>query len=377
MKAYKVGLPGLFLFLFALAGSSESIKEEGGALMLNAWVVSTLKAEGLAPELIADLTARIRNQDYKNIHSLLIARNGNLVYEEYFPGADGRRGVVEFDKETLHDTRSVSKSIASSLIGIAIDQGYIGSVDEPMYQYFPDYTNHLTEQKKRVTLEHLLSMTAGFKWDQSGSHQSELGSANTEAQMENSFDFIDYVLSADMSEEPGERFNYNSGCAILLAGVIRNVSGMHADKFADKYLFGPLGIDRNEWWRTKTGLPQTHAGLRLRPRDMAKIGQLYLNNGRWKGLQILPASWVEESIKPHFVNDRYGYAWWLDRFPFHEGSVKSYVAEGNGGQFIFVIPDLDLVVVFTGGNYGSSNANQAFKIVINHVLKAVSQETSE
>jgi CubicO group peptidase (beta-lactamase class C family) len=343
--------------------------------MLDTWEVSTLDAAGFNPESIIEATNRIRNQDYKNIHSLLIVRNRTLVYEEYFAGIDGHKGFVEFDKNKLHDLRSVSKSVASALIGIAIDRGYIESVDVPIFQFFPEYADHRTDEKNRITLKHLLAMTAGFEWDQSGAHQSEPDSLNSEAQMENSADFIEYVLSKEMSDEPGERFNYNSGCTILLAGVIKNVSGMHADQFAEKYLFRPLGINRHDWYRTANGLPQTHAGLLLRPRDMAKIGQLYLDQGRWKDQQIFPASWVSESTKPHSKNEGYGFGWWLDSFSVQGRTLKGYVAAGNGGQFIFVIPDIHMVIVFSGGNYGSSIANQAFKIVNEYVLPSVNKSS--
>ena len=372
----KPSIPGLFFCLALFLDGCGCVQYTVESLMPDAWGISTLEAEGLNPEPIIKATNRMQDQDYKNIHSLLIVRNRKLVYEEYFAGIDGRRGVVGFDKNTLHDLRSVSKSITSTLIGIAIDRGYIKSVDVPVFQFFPEYAKHLTDEKSRITLKHLLTMTAGFEWDQSGAHQSEPDSMNSEAQMENSSDFIKYVLAKEMSDEPGERFNYNSGCTILLAGVIKNVSGMHADQFADKYLFRPLEIERHDWWRTANGLPQTHAGLRLRPRDMAKIGQLYLDQGRWKGRQIVPATWVGESTKPHYENDRYGFGWWLDNFSVHGRVIKSHVAKGNGGQFIFVIPDIQMVIVFTGGNYGSSIANQAFKIVSKYVLPAVEESST-
>ena len=195
-----------------------------------------------------------------------------------------------------------------------------------MARFFPEYAHHLTEEKGRITLKHLLTMTAGFNWDQSGAHNSEPGSLNSEAQMENASDFIEYVLSRELSDEPGSRFNYNSGCFILLAGVIKRASGMHVDKFADKYLFAPLGIDHSEWWYTKNGLPQTHAGLRLRPRDMAKIGQLYVDNGRFHGRQVVSAAWISESAKGHYGNDRYGLA---------GGSIIFHTA---GDQLTFLLP---------------------------------------
>ena len=361
----------LFLSIFLTLCST------GHADASDGWRTGTLAGQGLDADAIAECLARIRDGEYKNLHSFLIARRGILVLEEYFAGTDGWRGQVVFDKDRLHDTRSVSKSVTSALVGIAIDKGFIDSVDVPMHQFFPDYSAHITAEKKQITLRHLLTMTSGFSWDQSGAHKSEPGSPNSEAQMENSDDFIGYVLSADMSDEPGERFNYNSGCAILLAGIIKKVSGLHADAFANEYLFGPLGIRQSDWWRTKTGLPQTHAGLRLRPRDLAKIGQLYLDRGVWNGVEVLPAEWIEDSVSPQFGNERYGFGWWLDRFSVAGRPVKTFVAEGNGGQFLFVIPDVEMVIVFTGGNYGSAVANQVFRILTRHVLPAVMDHPSE
>ena len=361
----------LFLSMFLTLCST------GHADASDGWRIGSLAGQGLDADAIAECLARIRYGEYKNLHSFLIARRGILVLEEYFAGTDGWRGHVVFDKDQLHDTRSVSKSVTSALVGIAIDKGFIDSVDVPMHQFFPDHSAHITEEKKQITLRHLLTMTSGFRWDQSGAHKSEPGSPNSEAQMENSYDFIGYVLSADMSDEPGRRFNYNSGCAILLAGVIKKVSGLHADAFANEYLFGTLGIRRSDWWRTKTGLPQTHAGLRLRPRGLAKIGQLYLDRGVWNGVEVLPAEWIEESVSPQFGNERYGFGWWLDRFSVAGHPVKTFVAEGNGGQFLFVIPDVEMVIVFTGGNYGSAVANQVFRIVTRHVLPAVIDHPSE
>ena len=362
----------LFLWFFCLS-SVATAQETRESTMPDDWPLSTLESEGIDPEPIVQVANQIRNLAYKNIHGFLIVRNGKLVFEAYYTGTDGARGVIEFGEQTLHDTRSVSKSIASTLIGIAIDRGYIDSVDVPMARFFPEYAHHLTEEKGRITLKHLLTMTAGFNWDQSGTHKSEPGSLNSEAQMENASDFIEYVLSRELADEPGSRFNYNSGCFILLAGVIKQASGMHVDKFADNHLFAPLGIDHSEWWYTKSGLPQTHAGLRLRPRDMAKIGQLYVDNGRFQGRQIVSTAWISESAKGHYSNDRYGFGWWLDHFPYRGRSVDVLAAEGNGGQYIFAIPELSLVIVFTGGNYGSSVANQAFRIAIDHVLPAVSE----
>ena len=339
------------------------------------WTLSTPNEEGLGLEPIAKAAELIESQSYPNIHSLLIARHGKLVFEAYFKGHDGRNGEVQFDRDRMHGTRSVTKSMTSLLIGIAISEGFIESLDEGIEKYFPGHVSPLFQDDEQddqeITVRHLLTMTAGIEWDQSGAHGSEPDSPNSEAQMENSPDFIEFVLSRQQSVPPGTQFNYNSGCSILLAGILREASGLNVDEFADRYLFKPLGIQQRYWWKDRTGLPQTHAGLGLRPRDMAKIGQLCLNKGLWDGQEIVPASWIEESWAPQYGNDRYGLGWWLDRLPVGGTDTATYVAEGNGGQFIFVMPDVNLVVVFTGGNYGKQVAFQAYKIVIEYVLGAI------
>ena len=340
------------------------------------WPLSALEAEGLRTVPIHKATKLIEEQVFPNIHSFLIVRNGKLVHEAYFKGEDGRSGLVQFDERRLHDTRSVSKSVTSLLIGIAIGEGFIESVDEGIASYFPDSDTLLLkdDHDQPITIRHLLTMTSGIEWDQSGAHDSEPESPNSEAQMENSPDFIEFVLSQRRAESPGARFNYNSGCSILLAGILREATGQDVEEFADEYLFNPLGIEKTYWWKDPTGLAQTHSGLGLLPGDMAKIGQLCLNGGRWEGRQIVPTSWIEESWAPQYGNDRYGLGWWLDHLPVGGKGTPTYAAEGNGGQFIFVMPEINLVVVFTGGNYGKQVAFQAYKITIDHVLSAIEVE---
>ncbi|MCC7408822.1 MAG: serine hydrolase [Phycisphaeraceae bacterium] len=368
--SHKIFLPRLGLLLCLITGGCI-----GQGRTMNTpdqpWPLSTPEQEGIDPEPIAEMIRMIRDQRYSNIHSFLMARHGRLVCEEYFPGQDGRNGLVTFDRDRPHQLRSVTKSITSALVGLAIDQGFIASVDTPIHTFFPEHAPLFADAKRRITIEHLLTMTAGLAWDQSGAHQSEPGSANDEARMENSPDFVEYVLSRPMADEPGTRFNYNSGCAILLAAILKKATGVHADQFAQEHLFGPLGVRDAGWWRTKTDLPQTHAGLLLRPYDAAKLGQLYLDHGRWANQQRISPGWIEQSTQPHHGNARYGYLWWLDTLRAPRGAVKLYAAEGNGGQFIFVVPDLDLVVVFTGGNYGSPAANQAYPMLIKHILPAI------
>ena len=338
--------------------------------MSNEWVVSNPEKEGVDPIAMSNLWERIEKQEYSNIHSFLVSRNGKLICERYFSGADGRNGFVEFDANAIHDLRSVSKSITSALVGIAIDQGHIESIEVPIFEFFPKYTKHITDEKKDITVRHLLTMTAGFEWDQSGSHEGEADSQNSEAQLENSDDFVEYVLSRPMSDPPGGRFNYNSGCTILLAGIIKQATGMHVDEFADRYLFHPLDIYSRYWWKDSTGLPQTHAGLRLRPRDMAKIGQLYLDHGKWRGKQILSASWIDESALSHLESGQYGFGWWITEFSISGETISSYFGAGNGGQYIFVLPELNMVIVSTGGSYGGLTPVE--EIIEKEVLPAVS-----
>ena len=312
-----------------------------------------------------------------NVHAVLVARGGKLVFERYFKGSDeinGRRmESVAFDADTLHNIKSVSKSVASLALGIAIDRGLIRSVDEPIFSFFPELSDLRSPEKDRLRLAHALTMTMGLKWveavpDNEGN--------NDEERMHMAPDPCRYVLSLPVTAPPGQEFFYNTGALTLVSAIVRKATGRPLDEFARAVLFEPLGITGFEWIRVK-GDADAGGGLRLRPRDMVKIGQLVLAGGRWNDRQVVSKAWIDASTTPRTEassNYSYGYLWWLGRSPFNGREVHWPAGLGRGGQSIHIVPELDLVVAVTAGYY-QDYSPQAFQVqagVFRDVLRAIS-----
>ena len=288
---------------------------------------------------------------------MLVARNGVLVYERYFTGEDEKfgqpLGAVAYDAGKLHDVRSVTKSIVSLGIGIAIERGLIPSVDVPVFSLFPEYADLRTPEKDAVTLQHLLAMSAGFAWNESVPYSDP---RNSEVQMYNAADPIRHVLSQPLATPPGRLYNYNGGLTTVLAAAVKKATGRPFDQFLQEALFDPLGIGHVEWIRNGQGDVWPASGLRLRPRDLARIGQLVLSRGAWQGKQIVPAAWIDQSLTPQFNGEGmfyYGYQWWLGRTLVARQEVSWAAAVGWGGQRMFVVPSRGLVVVVHAGLYRS------------------------
>lgn len=319
------------------------------------WETGNLSSENLNASLINEFFQRINDHNYTNlhIHSVLIVRNNKLVVEEYFPGKepifgptlqqplDWRKYQV-FNRDTLHTLESATKSVNSILIGIAIDQHLIHGVDEKISTFFPEFTG-----KDDIRLKHFLSMTAGLDWNENKIPYTD--PRNDCIRMDHTNDPVRFLLERPVVAAPGTKFVYNSAIAVTLGEIIRKASGLPVDKFAESNLFKPLGISDYAWRGNFTnGVIHTGGGLYLRPRDMAKIGCMMLNNGRWQGKQIVSEDWVRESTKKQAPDMGYGYEWWLPRFKVRDQMIPSFLAEGYGGQCIFVFPSLHMVVVFTG-----------------------------
>jgi CubicO group peptidase (beta-lactamase class C family) len=316
-----------------------------------------------------------------NIHAVLVARGGRLVFERYFSGSDevpgrfyGRRAEnVSFDADTLHDIKSASKSVASLALGIAIDRGLIRSVNEPIFSFFPELSDLRSPERDRIQLAHALTMTMGLQWIEAiPSNEDD----NDEVRMHRASDPCRYVLGLPVTAPAGEGFFYNTGALTLVSAIIRKATGRPLDEFARENLFEPLGITGIEWIRVK-GDTDAGGGLRLRPRDMAKIGQLVLAGGRWNDRQLVSKAWVESSTALKIKatdNQSYGYLWWLGRAR-RDGRVVNWIgALGRGGQSIRIVPELDLVVVVTAGYYQDYSPH-AFQVqfgVFKDVLQAVS-----
>jgi CubicO group peptidase (beta-lactamase class C family) len=293
---------------------------------------------GMDAGLLTDLNdeiARLVEMDY-DIHSVLIIKDGYIVAEQYYS--------KYFDEETWHKLHSCTKSFASALIGIAIREGYIEGTDEKMIDFFQDYDiENMSPAKQRITLEHMLTMSAGLDWDELDYLYSD--PQNTHYQWRRSDDMIKFVLDRPMEYTPGEVQDYNSGLSELLAAIIQKVAGIRADSFALDKLFNPLGIENFYWPINKNGYARGGGGMRLFPRDMAKLGYLHVRNGKWENVQILSEDWISESGKKHINSQHipgfwYGYQFWVAE----DGLM--YTALGYAGQWIMIVPQYDLVAVF-------------------------------
>ena len=325
------------------------------------WEISDLEAEGVDPKRINELMENILKGDIKNIHSILLVKNGKLIFEEYFYG---------YDRDTTHFQASVSKSITSILVGIAIDQKLAPDVKTKVYNLFSKYKDtKWIYQKYPITLQHLLTMTAGVDWDAYTYPRSN--PLQTTHQMYDSKDPVEFVLERNAVEAPGVKFNYNSGLTILLGEVIKNTSGMYIDEFSGKFLFRPLGISNFYWDKFTNGTVQTDGGLHLRPRDMAKIGYMMLKNGKWRGRQIVSKEWVIESTNTHTTHDfgyGYGYQWRSVKTTINNKEIDMFWASGTGGQRIFVIPTLDLIAVFTSKVFGNPLGGSRTSGILKHYI---------
>ena len=313
---------------------------------------------------LARMTSAISSGEYPNVHSVLIAKDGKLVHEKYFPGKDeilgDPIGVVNHDKDTLHDVRSVTKSIVSACVGIALSKGKIKSVEQSLWDYFPEYNELKKGEKTNLTIKHLLTMTSGFEWNENIPYTDP---ANSEIQMDKSADPIQFVLSRNLVHPPGKVWNYNGGTTQVLAAIIKKACGLEVDEYAHKYLFTPLGITRFSWIRfpdsaAGKNVPIAASGLRLRSRDMLKFGLLYMNKGLWNKKRILSEEWVADSHKSHITREdpvsgkgAYGYQFWIWKEKVSNKTIELAGAVGNGDQRIFFDNENDLLVVTTAGNY--------------------------
>jgi CubicO group peptidase (beta-lactamase class C family) len=308
------------------------------------WEVSSLSDEGISEKAIEDISQLIRDIDsYENVLSMLIVKNGKLVHEVYSPYCQ---------RNTLHWMASITKTITSTLIGIAIDKGFIESVDAKLYELLPQFADHFKNpEKRKIALKHIMTMTSGLEWNEQVSYND---SRNSEWQMVESEDWMRYVVSHEVRDEPGSRFYYNTGGIHLLSAVIKSVSGLYAHLFAEKYLLHPMGIYGYQWNKDPMGYPctgGTDGGLGLRTRDIAKFGWLFLRDGKWKGKRIISEKWVNEAphthITTHGRGNSYGFNW-MTGSRIANGKRFEYTASfGYGGQTLYIVPEYDLIVVFT------------------------------
>jgi CubicO group peptidase (beta-lactamase class C family) len=338
------------------------------------WATAAPAAVGFDVGALAALDADLASGRYGLVDSMLVIRCGKQAFEHaYSRDYDkiyGRRaksiGPLNhhphdiynyFSTEyhpyyrysDLHTLQSGSKTITSVTLGVATGRGdFKADLDAPILKYFDGYTiANLDERKRRITLRNLLTMTAGLEWHEDLAYDDPKNSTDV---MEATSDWVQYVIDQPMASDPGTKFVYNSGATELLAHIFKKVTGRNVDEYASEYLFQPLGI-HYFWKHSPTGLPDTEGGLYLASRDLARIGLLIMRGGVWDGQQIVPAEWIKQSVTPAISvgedGREYGFQWWL--MPYGRSREKlAWAAHGFGGQQLNIVPEYDLIAVFTG-----------------------------
>ncbi len=342
------------------------------------WQTISLTEAGFAEDLGDGLDAAVAAGGLDGLHAVLVVRRGKLALERYYAGADERwgdpLGEVAFGPEVKHDLRSVSKSVVGLLYGIALDKGQVPALDQVLVDHFPAYPELAADPaRRRITVAHALTMTMGIEWSEDLPYSDP---RNSEVAMERAPDRYRYVLERPIVSAPGERWVYNGGATALLARLIAQGSGQPLFDYARETLFAPLGITDAEWIAGRDGEAAAASGLRLRPRDLAKLGQLVLNRGRWGDRHLVPEAWLAESFEARAEVEgglAYGYHWWLGRL---RGDGARWVAGfGNGGQRLAIFPSLDLAVVVLAGRYNQAEAWQLpVSVLVDHVFPALKGE---
>jgi CubicO group peptidase (beta-lactamase class C family) len=321
---------------------------------------------GFADNLEALLDKAVAEQRIWNIHGLIVVRNGRLALERYFDGEDDARGeplgVVSFKPSTLHDLRSVSKSVVGLLYGIALAAGKVPRPEQPLAQSFPEYADLFADPgRSRWTVHHVLSMTMGTDWDELSIPYTN--PANSEIAVDRAPDRYRYILERPIVMEPGKRWTYCGGATALLGRIIAKGTGTSLHDYAREVLFDPLDMGPTDWFSGRDGDLIAASGIRMLPRDLARIGQLMLRGGVWDDRVVVPAEWIARctsTVVPIDEVREYGYQWYLGRIGFETPTAplwnrsrleRYWSAAGNGGQRLIVLPGLDLVVVTLFGNY--------------------------
>jgi CubicO group peptidase (beta-lactamase class C family) len=381
----RLGFAAGLLFATSAPGWGQAGPACGTPVALDdGWTVATPESAGLDSARLCAIAARLKETE-ANVHAVVIVRHGKLVFEQYFSGPDERwdvAGQYDFDATTKHDMRSVSKSVISLLVGIAIDRKLIASADEPVVKFYPEYAAVKSPGWDQVTLRHLLTMSSGMQWNENLGWDDP---KNDEPHLGREADPIRYILSKPIAKPADTVWTYNGGGTDLLGNILERVSGKPLEAFAREVLFQPLGITDFEWKNyPMNGKIAPAIGLRARPRDAAKIGQLMLNRGAWGGRQIVSPEWIEQSVRPRYQAIGYfsgiffyGQQWWLGRSLAQEKEVKWIAATGSGGQRIFIVPDRDLVVMTTSGLYFQRyQGDGALDMMANYIFPSVRDNTT-
>src|SRR5580704_6157467 len=361
------------------------------------WVQATPASVGLDETVLNSFDEDLSAGKYGLVDSLSVFRCGKQVYAKKYPhdyaqiyGKEAKvKGPLNarvtglynyFDpawhpyyKGTdLHSMQSVSKTVTSVIIGIAMTRGdFKATVDTPVLHFFdPAKVKNIDDRKRRMTLKHVLTMTTGLKWNEDVPYDDPTSDASI---MEATDDWVQYVIDKPMAVEPGTVFNYNSGASELLAYIFQKETGQDIEKYGEKYLFAPLAMD-HYWKRNYMGMIDTEGGLYLRDADLAKIGYLYLHDGLWNGQRLVSHEWVQQSLTPFIdagVHYKYGYKWWL--YILADKKSYAWTCLGFGGQRLMVFPEENLLVVTTG--WQILKDDMTTKVVADHVVAALKSHT--
>jgi CubicO group peptidase (beta-lactamase class C family) len=340
------------------------------------WETASLADVGVDPLPLTELMNRLRENPGHRIEGILIVKDGRLVFEEYFDGiAHPTYGdqPVSYGRLTKHCLSSVTKSVTATLLGIAIDRGFAASADEKALDLFPEMADLNVGPKSGITLRHLVTMSAGLQWNE---WSYPVGDARNDLTKWFNFDgdLLRFVLERPLVADPGALFTYNGGLTNVLGEAIRRLSGLRLDDFSVTYLFGPLGVTDLSWYLLRPDFVYASGDISLLPRDLAKLGRLFLQDGLWNGARIVSHEWVEASAAPVFAWEPwpgcagYSHGWWPKS---EEYGAGAFAAEGWGGQALIVMPELDAVVVFTGGSYWNSPLLSSHQMMADYILPAI------
>ncbi len=361
------------------------------------WPKSTPQAVGLNPKVLAELDADIVAGKYGYIDSILVIRHGWLVFDRSYPhdyiqiygkqaqapgafNAHDPTGPYNYfnswwhpfyRRGDLHSMQSVTKTVTSVIIGVAVARGEFPDLATPILKFFDESkVANIDVRKRRINIRHLMTMTGGFDWNEDLPYTDP---NNTGVLMEASSDWVQFAIDRKMAREPGIILNYNSGEAQLLSYIFHAATGRDIEEYAAEHLFAPLGIERYFWKRSPSGLIDTEGGLYLNPHDLAKIAYLFLKKGAWKGKLIVTSEWIVESVTPHVQDGqsgvKYGFMWWL--YPYGDGSRFAWTGSGFGGQKVIIVPEHDIVLVVTGWNILPDNPRLGHQEAIDLIMRAV------
>ena len=330
------------------AGQEEAAPPEPEAFV---WQVDSPENHNMDPAVFDQLHAAL---DAGQVYAMLTVKD-RVIIDEYYQ--DG------YGEDSVYPLHSASKSFTGALFGIALEEGYFDSVDDPLYEYLPQVLEEEDTRKQQITLRHLLTQTSGLEWYEWG------GSYSNWNEFQSAPNWVDYILGRSLVAEPGTLFNYSTGNTPLIAAALEAATGMSELEYGREKLFDPMGMESVTWHTDPQGVTDGGNGIAMTVRDAARFGQLFLQNGEWQGQQLVPAQWVEASTTAQNSGagdgtGSYGYQWWIRNF----GGIDTYYAFGAWGQYIIVVPELDLVTVIASP--GPQNSYTSRGYFVDYVLAA-------